>query len=131
MTIKFSYLTEQEELYFINEAKVFYRSSYKIGDIVFVKNNDISNHLFIIIDNNFCNNNNYSGMIVSSKLEKLMFGSNEELLKNKTNGLRQDSIVKVDKLYIIDNEDILFKIGSVSKEKITLYKKLNVKVNFK
>ena len=114
-------LKEEEESYNIN---------YEIGDIVFVKEYTYSdgkigsNHLFVIIDqdNTAVPIENF-GMLISSNLEKLKFNSNKLLKKDNINNLHKDSIVKTDVIYKISNEQILFKIGKVDKEKIEEYKK--------
>lgn len=114
-------LKEEEESYNIN---------YEIGDIIFVKEYIYSdgkignNHLFVIIDqdNTAVPIENF-GMLISSNLEKLKFNSNKLLKKDNINNLHKDSIVKTDVIYKISNEQILFKIGKVDKEKIEEYKK--------
>ena len=63
------------------------------------------------------------GMLISSNLETLKFKTNSLLEKNSENNLHKDSIVKTDVIYKILNEQILFKIGKVDKEKIEEYKK--------
>ena len=123
-------LKEKEESYNIN---------YEIGDIVFVKEYTYSdgkigsNHLFVIIDqdNTAVPIENF-GMLISSNIEKLKFNSNKLLEKDNINNLHKDSIVKTDVIYKILNEQILFKIGNVDKEKIEEYKKSfynNLKTN--
>ena len=62
-------------------------------------------------------------MLISSRIEKLRYKSNLELKKDKLNNLKKDSIVKIDKIYRIDNNQILFKIGEVLLDKIEEYKK--------
>ena len=112
------------------EPKEIY-SVYSIGDIVFVRNYQYedgtigTNHLFVIIDkNNIAVPMEYFGMIISSKIEKTRFKSNVLLKKNNENGLSRDSILKTDELYTIQNEQILFKIGSVDKSQIKMYKEM-------
>lgn len=103
---------------------------YEIGDIVFVKeynypNGEIgNNHFFVIIDqdNTAVPIENF-GMLVSSNLNKLRFKSNKILKKDEMNNLHRDSLVKTDIIYKILNEQIIFKIGIVSYEKIEEYKK--------
>lgn len=105
-------------------------SFYEIGDIVFVKeysyhNGEIgNNHFFVIIDqdNTAVPIENF-GMLVSSNLNKLKFKSNKILKKDEMNNLHKDSLVKTDVVYKILNEQIIFKIGIVSYEKIEEYKK--------
>ena len=104
---------------------------YEIGDIVFVReysypNGEIgNNHFFVIIDqdNTAVPIENF-GMLVSSNLNKLKFKSNRLLEKDKINNLYKDSLVKTDIIYKISNEQIVFKIGIVSYEKIEEYKKV-------
>lgn len=62
-------------------------------------------------------------MIISSNLDKLKFKTNKLLEKDKINKLNKDSIVKTDVVYKISSEQIVFKIGIVSYEKIEEYKK--------
>lgn len=52
-------------------------------------------------------------MIVSSHREKSKYKYNETLDKNKKNGLKTDSIVKCDEVYLIPPDYILFKIGTI------------------
>lgn len=106
-------------------------SYYKVGDIVFVNHytyNDGkagNNHFFIIVEqNNIAVPIESFGMLISSNLEKLKYKSNVKLERNETNNLKKDSIVKTDVIYKIKNENILFKIGEVTPEKIKEYKKL-------
>ena len=108
-------------------------SLYKIGDIVFVKKfkyidgSDGENHFFIIVEqNNIAVPIENFGMLISSKIEKLKYKSNIELKKDNINNLDRDSIVKTDVLYKIHNDQILFKIGEVSTEKIEEYKRYYV-----
>lgn len=97
---------------------------YNIGDIVFVKRykyengTDGENHAFVIIDeDNNAIDFNYFGFIVSSQTQKSNKKSNykynEEILKSKTNNLKQDSIVKCDNLFEINSKNVAFKIGTV------------------
>lgn len=112
----------------LKEPKEVY-SIYNVGDIVFVKNYCYAdgtigfNHLFVIIeqDNIAIPIENF-GMIISSKIDKLSYTHNMLLLKNKQNGLNQDSIVKTDEIYKISTTQILFKIGEVDEQKIKEYK---------
>ena len=80
---------------------------------------------FVIIDrNNIAVPMEYLGMIISTKIEKTRFKSNVLVKKNNENGLSKDSILKTDEMYIIQNEQILFKIGSVDKSQIEMYKEM-------
>lgn len=114
----------------LNEEAQNYYIDYNIGDIVFVKEYTYSdgktgkNHLFVIIDkdNTAVPIENF-GMLISSNLNKLKFNSNRLLQKDNVNNLHKDSIVKMDVLYKIRNEQILFSIGKVDDEKIEEYKK--------
>lgn len=112
------------------EERSNYDSTYKIGDIVFVREykynngNKGNNHLFVIIDqNNLAVPIENFGMLISSNLDKLRFNSNVLLEKDEINHLKKDSLVKTDVIYRILNEQILFKIGTVEQEKIEVYKK--------
>ena len=120
----------------LNENSEVY-SIYEIGDIVFVKEYTYSNgkignnHLFVIIDqNNTAVPIENFGMLISSNLEKLKFKTNSLLEKNSENNLHKDSIVKTDVIYKILNEQILFKIGKVDKEKIEEYKERSNRILF-
>lgn len=101
---------------------------YKMGDIVFASeaikkedNDKIKSHLFVIIDDD---GNvvpaDYFGFVVSSNLSKSkensIFKYNEEINKNSTNNLKQDSIVKCDQLMSIPVANINVKIGTVDEE---------------
>ena len=105
-------------------------SFYEIGDIVFVKEYSYpdgkkgENHFFVIIDqdNTAVPIENF-GMLVSSNLNKLKFKTNKLLEKDEKNNLHKDSLVKTDIIYKIPNEQIIFKIGIVSYEKIEEYRK--------
>lgn len=101
------------------------KSEYEIGDIVFVSKYSYStgqlgqNHLFVVInvDKHELVPVEYFGMLVSSHRDKCRDNSiyiyNEPLDKSKTNGLKDDSIVKCDVMYSIPPKNIIFKIGSV------------------
>ena len=103
---------------------------YEIGDIVFVREYSYpdgkigNNHFFVIIDqdNTAVPIENF-GMLLSSNLDKLKFKANKLLEKDETNNLYKDSLVKNNVIYKIPNEQIIFKIGIVSYEKIEEYKK--------
>ena len=113
--------------FFIEESEE--KEEYDVNDIVFVNeyyypDHSIGkNHLFVIIDKNKAIRIDYFGMLLSSKLAKLSYSSNVKLFSNNKNNLKKDSIVKKDEIYTISKENILFKIGSVSAEKVELYKK--------
>ena len=62
-------------------------------------------------------------MLVSSNLNKLKFETNKLLEKDEINNLHKDSLVKADVIYKISNEQIVFKVGIVSYEKVEEYKK--------
>ena len=82
------------------------------------------NHFFVIVEqNNIAVPIENFGMLISSKIEKLKYKSNMELKRDKMNNLDRDSIVKTDVLYRIHNDQILFKIGEVTPNKIEEYKK--------
>jgi len=63
------------------------------------------------------------GMLISSNLNKIKYKANKLLKKDTLNNLYRDSIVKTDVIYKILNEQILFKIGTVDKDKVEEYKK--------
>ena len=114
----------------ITENKAHYNVNYAIGDIVFVKEYIYSNgekgtnHFFVIIDkDNMAVPIENFGMIISSNLEKLKYKANKLLKKDSLNNLHRDSIVKTDVIYKILNEQIVFKIGTVDKDKVEEYKK--------
>lgn len=113
--------------YLIADSKKNYGIS--IGDIVFVKEfiyenkSQGKNHLFIIIEeDNTVVSLEYFGMLISSKLSKLNYKENILLKKDNKNRLHQNSIVKTDCLYKITPDMISFKLGTVSKEKVELFK---------
>ena len=115
-----SFLFEETEKY----------GEYEIGDIIFVKEFQYSNgfkgtnHLFVIIErDNYAVPIEYFAMLISSHTEKLKFSSNKLLIKNQLNNLNRNSIVKIDEIYKIESEHILFKIGRVEKETIEEYMK--------
>ena len=62
-------------------------------------------------------------MLVSSNLNKLKFKTNKLLEKDETNNLHKNSLVKTDVIYKIPDEQIIFKIGIVTYEKIEEYRK--------
>ena len=113
----------------IKETTDEYVTTYKIGDIVFVREYIYldgakgNNHLFVIIDkNNMAVPIENFGMLISSNISKLKYKTNKLLEKNELNNLCKDSIVKTDVIYKILNEQIVFKIGTVDLEKIEEYK---------
>ena len=93
-------------------------SKYKYAD-----GSEGNNHLFVIIEkNNLAVPIEYFGMIISSQLQKAKYKTNAILIKDNNNHLKSDSIVKMDVIYRISNEQIRFKIGTVEMEKIEEYK---------
>ena len=114
----------------IKEDEGLYNKKYYVGDIVFVKKykyddgSDGHNHLFVIIDqdNTAVPIENF-GMLISSNISKLRYKSNILIESDNKNNLDRNSIVKTDVLYKILNNQILFKIGNVDKERIEEYKK--------
>jgi len=99
---------------------------YNMGDIVWVSeankevtNNNVKNHLFVIIDND---GNlvpmDYYGFVISSRLEKSKNNSkykyNEEIENDNNNNLKTKSIVKCDQLMNIPSQNIEMKIGEVN-----------------
>ena len=95
---------------------------FSIGDIVFVSNyeykngNNGQNHSFVIIDDGQAIDINYFGFLLSSHLDKATYPYNEELNRNETNNLHRNSIVKCDDLIEISENEIKFKIGTVTQE---------------
>lgn len=95
---------------------------FNIGDIVFVSNYEYKNgangqnHSFVIIDDGQAVDINYFGFLLSSNIDKASYPYNEILNKNTENNLRKDSIVKCDDLIEIADNEIQFKIGTVSLE---------------
>lgn len=121
----------------LRESDVEY-NLYEIGDIVFVKKyyypdgSKGENHFFVIIDqNNIAVPLENFGMLISSKLDKLKYEANILLEKSETNGLNRDSIVKTDIVYKILNNQIIFKIGRVDKNKVEEYKNSFYEINNK
>lgn len=103
--------------------------SYEIGDIVFVSvyvypdGKLGSNHLFVIIDkDNTAVPIEYIGMILSSQINKIKFKSNKIIKKDNENNLDKDSIIKTDTVYKLYDKQILFKVGTIEKDKIEEYK---------
>lgn len=114
---------------FIKEEKEKY-GEYNVGDIIFVEKytykngNEGSRHLFVIIEkDNYAVPIEYFSMLISSHLEKLKFNKNKLLLKDELNNLKRNSIVKTDAIYKITNENIVFKVGEVTKETVQEYLK--------
>lgn len=114
----------------LNEVKEKY-SIYEVGDIVFVNkykyknSNEGYKHLFVIISqNNLAIPMEYFAMLVSSKIEKAKYNTNILLKKDEKKGLNKDNIIKLDNIYKIENENILFKIGKVDLDKVEEYKRL-------
>ena len=95
---------------------------FSIGDIVFVSNyeykngNNGQNHSFVIIYDGQAIDINYFGFLLSSHLDKATYPYNEELNRNETNNLHRNSIVKCDDLIEISENEIKFKIGTVTQE---------------
>lgn len=126
-----SYIAVAEE-----GEKYYYKSGYKVGDIIYVteyfyKNGERgTNHLFVIIGkDNFAVPIEYFGMLISSKTYKIKYDTNELLEKDSINKLNKDSIVKLDEVYRIKEEAISFKIGKVDEDKIEDYKKRYLEIN--
>ena len=68
-------------------------------------------------------------MLLSSNIEKQSYKSNVLLKKDIKNGLKKDSIVKTDAIYLLKESQILFKIGTVDKKIVEEYKKMFVDFN--
>ena len=116
--------------YFINEPTFYYNAKCKIGDIVFAREYFYKDgtkgyrHMFVIVDGNYqAVPIEYFGMIISSNLEKLKFDTNLLLLKDEENNFFKDSIIKIDELYKLTKEQIVFKVGEVNIKKVEKYKK--------
>lgn len=122
-----SYIVEKNEHYIAEESSKY--GNYNIGDIVFVYNFEYpnktkgNNHMFVIIDENkqivpF----EYFGLLISSNLEKLKYKQNVPLKKNYQNKLHKDSLVKTDYIYLLTENMISYKMGSVPLEQINYFK---------
>ena len=100
---------------------------FNIGDIVFVakymykENTGGQRHSFVIIDEGQAIDIDYFGFILSSKINKATYPYNEKLNKDNTNKLLKDSIVKCDNLIGISENEIQFKIGSVTEEDLNRF----------
>lgn len=116
---------------YLNEESVNYNFKYKEGDIIFVKEYLYSdgkvgtNHLFLIIEDNYAITMDYFCFLISSKSDKLKYNTNKLLSKNN---LKKDSIIKLDIIYRIDNSDILFKVGEVTKNQLDNYKNIFIDI---
>lgn len=126
-----SYLSVAEE-----SEKYSYETTYNIGDIVYVKtykyeNGEMGkNHLFVIINkDNLAVPIEYFGMLISSKVYKRKYETNDFLPKDSMNKLRVDSIVKMDVIYKIKTDAIILKIGRVDDDKIEIYKEKYIEIN--
>ena len=101
--------------------------NFEIGDIVFASNYEYKsgnvgqNHSFVIIDDGQAIDINYFGFLLSSHVEKAIYPYNEKLEKNNVNNLRQDSIVKCDDLIEISENEIRFKIGTVTEDDLNKF----------
>ena len=100
---------------------------FRIGDIVFVSNymykteENGRRHSFVIIDDGQAVDIDYFGFLLSSKINKETYPYNERLNKNSTNNLLKDSIVKCDDLIEISEDEIQFKIGSVTQDELNRF----------
>lgn len=126
-------IVEDNSIY-LNEENSSYNFKYNVGDIVFVKkynySNGIkgSNHLFLIIEDNYIVSMDYFCLLISSQLDKLKYETNLFLAKDCKNNLKKDSVLKLDNIYRIENNDILFKIGEVTQEKLNVYRDIFIKI---
>ena len=126
-------IVEDNSIY-LNEEKSNYNFKYDAGDIVFVKKYNYSdgtngsNHLFLIIEDNYIVSMDYFCLLISSQLDKLKYDTNLFLAKDCKNKLKNDSIIKLDSIYRIENEDILFKVGEVTQEKLNMYRDTFIKI---
>lgn len=126
-------IVEDNSVYLSEESSI-YNFKYSVGDIVFVEKYNYSdgingsNHLFLIIEDNYVISMDYFCLLISSQLDKLKYKTNLFLAKDEKNKLKKDSIVKLDNIYRIENDDILFKVGEVTKEKLDIYRKIFIKM---
>lgn len=126
-------IVEDNSIY-LNEENSPYNFKYNVGDIVFVKkynySNGIkgSNHLFLIIEDNYIVSMDYFCLLIYSQLDKLKYETNLFLAKDCKNNLKKDSVLKLDNIYRIENNDILFKIGEVTQEKLNVYRYIFIKM---
>lgn len=124
----------EDNTIYLNEEKSSYNFKYNVGDIVYVKKYNYkdgsmgSNHLFLIIEDNYIISMDYFCLLISSQLDKLKYDANMFLAKDNKNKLKKDSILKLDSIYRIENDDILFKIGEVTKEKLKIYRDTFIKM---
>lgn len=127
-------LSEEEVKYYLNEESSVYNFPYKEGDIVFVSKyyypsgEEGTNHLFVIIENNYAVSMEYFCFLISSQLQKLSYKENLYLPKSDKNKLRKDSIIKTDIIYRIEEKEINRKIGEVTKEELDNYKKIFIEI---
>ncbi len=119
------YPVEKNE-YLICDSSYSY-NDYKIGDIVYVSKYKYSNgklgekHLFVLVSDKTLVSLEFFAMLISSKVEKVEFDSNILLKKDDVNKLNKDSIVKTDYIYNIPIENIVKKIGKVTKNDLDTY----------
>ena len=122
---------EPDEVGFYIGEKLNVYGTYKIGDIVYVskyKNKNVNKHLFVIVDEeNRGIDIDYFCMLISSKLDKLKYESNVLLKKDNMNNLNKDSIVKTDKTYLIEHNDMDFSIGKIDESLIDEFKRIYLK----
>ena len=126
-------IVEDNSIY-LNEEQNIYNFKYNAGDIVFVKKYNYkdgstgSNHLFLIIEDNYIVSMDYFCFLISSQLDKLKYDTNLFLAKDNQNKLKKDSIIKLDSIYRVENNDILFKVGEVTQKKLNMYRDTFVKI---
>ena len=126
-------IVEDNSIY-LNEENSSYNFKYNVGDIVFVKKYNYSdgtkgsNHLFLIIEDNYIVSMDYFCLLIYSQLDKLKYDTNLFLAKDCKNNLKKDSVLKLDNIYRIENNDILFKIGEVTQEKLNVYRSIFIKM---
>lgn len=126
-------IVEDNSIY-LNEEQSIYNFKYNVGDIVFVKKYNYkdgstgSNHLFLIIEDNYIVSMDYFCFLISSQLNKLKYDTNLFLAKDNQNKLKKDSILKLDSIYRVENNDILFKVGEVTQEKLNIYRDTFIKI---
>lgn len=124
----------EDNTIYLNEENSVYNFKYNVGDIVYVKKYNYkdgsigSNHLFLIIEDNYIVSMDYFCLLTSSQLDKLKYETNLFLAKDCKNNLKKDSVLKLDNIYRIENNDILFKIGEVTQEKLNVYRDIFIKM---
>lgn len=87
-------IIEDNSLY-LKEEISSYNFKYNVGDIVFVRKYNYSdgtngsNHLFLIIEDNYIVSMDYFCLLISSQLDKLKYNTNLFLAKDSKNKLKK------------------------------------------